>query len=76
MDSRSLWYTSAISIWTLYSEYHHQSIGHFFALVIYKYGNHVLFREYDEKRKRKIEESIKIKEAAKEILREKSFIKR
>ena len=25
----------------------------FFALVIYKYGNHVLFREYDEKRKRK-----------------------
>lgn len=30
MDSRSLWYTSAISIWTLYSEYHHQSIGHFF----------------------------------------------
>ncbi|MBK4844648.1 hypothetical protein CUZ98_0547 [Enterococcus faecium] len=44
--------------------------------MIYKYGNHVLFREYDEKRKRKIEESIKIKEAAKEILREKSFIKR
>ena len=48
----------------------------FFALVIYKYGNHVLFREYDEKRKRKIEESVKIKEATKEILREKSFIKR
>ena len=53
MDSRSLWYTSAISIWTLYSEYHHQSIGYFFALVIYKYGNHVLFREYDEKENRK-----------------------
>lgn len=48
----------------------------FFALVIYKYENHVLFREYDEKRKQKIEESMKIKEATKEILREKSFIKR
>ena len=48
----------------------------FFARVIYKYGNDVLFREYDEKRKRKIEESMKIKEATKEILREKSFIKR
>lgn len=48
----------------------------FFVLVIYKYGNYVLFREYDEKRKQKIEELMKIKEVIKEILREKSFIKR
>lgn len=35
------------------------------AIYIYKYGNPVLFKEYDEKRKKKIEESMVVREAAK-----------
>ena len=38
------------------------------AIYIYKYGNPVLFKEYDEKRKKKIEESMVVREAAKEAL--------
>lgn len=45
------------------------------ATLIYKNGNKILFKEQEEKRKRRIEESMKLKEATKEIIREKRFIK-
>lgn len=38
------------------------------AIIIYKYGNPILFKEYDEKRKQKMEQSLAVREAAKDAL--------
>lgn len=46
------------------------------AVYIYKYGNPILFKEYDEKRKKKIEESLVVREAAKEALNSGNLFRR
>ncbi|MDT2595424.1 hypothetical protein P7D52_02370 [Enterococcus dongliensis] len=39
-------------------------IAIFLAILVYKFGNPILFKEYDEKRKIKYEDAIKVREAA------------
>ncbi|MBO1306272.1 hypothetical protein JZO70_08880 [Enterococcus sp. 669A] len=38
------------------------------AIIIYKYGSPVMFKEYEEKRKKKLNDSQVIKDAAREVL--------
>ncbi|MDU5337230.1 hypothetical protein [Enterococcus sp.] len=46
------------------------------AVYIYKYGNPILFKEYDEKRKMKLKESMVVREAAKEALNSGNLFRR
>lgn len=46
------------------------------AVYIYKYGNPILFEEYDEKRKMKLKESMVVREAAKEALNSGNLFRR
>ena len=45
------------------------------AVCVYKYGSPVLFKEYDERKKKKEEEAAKVREAGQTILRNKTFEK-
>ncbi|MGM0216826.1 hypothetical protein [Enterococcus sp. AZ109] len=38
------------------------------AVIIYKYGSPIMFKEYEEKRKKKLNDSQVIKDAAREVL--------
>lgn len=46
------------------------------AICIYKYGNPILFKEYDEKRKKQLEESRLVQEAVHETLQSKKLFKK
>lgn len=46
------------------------------AVYIYKYGNPILFKEYDEKRNMKHKESMVVREAAKEALNSGNLFRR
>mgnify|MGYP000481678461 CR=1 FL=1 len=46
------------------------------AVYIYKYGNPILFKEYDEKRNMKLKESMVVREAAKEALNSGNLFRR
>lgn len=43
------------------------------SIIIYKYGNPVIFKEYDNKNKKRIEESVVVREAVKKTLASKKF---
>ncbi|MGM0125522.1 hypothetical protein IGI37_002921 [Enterococcus sp. AZ194] len=45
------------------------------AIVVYRFGQPILFKEYDEKRKKKYEEAIKIRQAAQEAVVSKKVFK-
>lgn len=44
--------------------------------VIYRYGSPILFKEYDDKRKRKLEESQEVRKAANQVLASGEFLKK
>lgn len=46
------------------------------AVYIYKYGNPILFKEYDEKRRKQLAESRVIQEAVQETLQSKKLFKK
>ncbi|MGM0237784.1 MULTISPECIES: hypothetical protein [Enterococcus] len=46
------------------------------AVYIYKYGSPILFKEYDEKRKKKLEESEAVREAAKTALQSGNLLRK
>ena len=46
------------------------------AVYIYKYGNPILFKEYDEKRNMKLKDSMVVREAAKEALNSGNLFRR
>lgn len=46
------------------------------AIYIYKFGNPVLFKEYDERRKAKYEESIEVRNAARTAITSRKIFKK
>lgn len=46
------------------------------ALIIYKYGNPILFKEYDENRKKKLAESKQVQSAVSETLQKKKLFQK
>ncbi|MGL9970473.1 hypothetical protein [Enterococcus sp. DIV1420a] len=46
------------------------------AICVYKYGNPVLFKEYDERRRKKYEEAMQVRQAAQKAITSKKIFKK
>lgn len=46
------------------------------AICVYKYGNPVLFKEYDERRRKKYEEAMQVRQAAQTAITSKKIFKK
>lgn len=46
------------------------------AICVYKYGNPVLFKEYDERRRKKYEEAMQVRQAAQTAITRKKIFKK
>ncbi|HFE9850364.1 TPA: hypothetical protein ACGBG5_001214 [Enterococcus faecalis] len=53
-----------------------QIIFNFIAICVYKYGNPVLFKEYDERRRKKYEEAMQVRQAAQKAITSKKIFKK
>lgn len=46
------------------------------AIIVYKYGNPVLFKEYDERRRKKYEDAMRVRQAAQTAITSKKLFKK
>ncbi|OJG47859.1 hypothetical protein RV03_GL001565 [Enterococcus gallinarum] len=46
------------------------------AICVYKYGNPILFKEYEERRKKRYEEALQVRDAAQTVITSRRILKK